>query len=829
MIYEDFSTETNKDTSYLIDVIDINLSGPGTWSLTSGQYTGLGQSFAAGGRTMNEVRLKLSKSLNPSGNFTVNIYTHSGTFGSTSVPNVLVASKSVAASSLTTAPKMTSIIFDTPVELTEQYYVVTIEYSGTGGSVVVSWSGTSVHSGNISSSNNLGAFAYTTGDLYFIIIEHIPAVTADWNTTLGRLQPTGTSPDIDLSSFAISTKLNTGTENIASIIINPVEDVPSGCFIQYEVSNDGGGVWEVAARNTVHTFSDVGADLRFKITLSSNGVFMPYVDSLTIDILPLEGENIINEKTYTFKVYENVDGEAPSGTDAMWYVNLKNLITTWPDASFEGFRKSKNGGLGECTIKLSRPFDDFGEGYDVKLNNRVDIVVNDFDTDDSGKVIYSGYISKYSPYIDGFNEGVEITLLGYVTKFSLNLIHSGAYVEAVSQATGIEFADKPYGTSLNAQACYIHTFLDDLIGIYGHYDTVQGTMVSHPVIETTPASIETNPNQITYRFNSKTYYEVIEFCRSASPADWYWFVGADNILQFKAKPLKATHTFTFGKDFKSIKVEKNMENVINHVLFSSSGNADREILQHYEDTASISLYDDRWELLTDSRVSDIDTADNIGTSALNEKKDANVKVTIEILDNNGTESGYDIESINPGDTCRFLNLNTNTSSTFTDNMIIESVEYTPDKVVLSLEDLDTSINKEINENSKKISQGEESGRPSSYEVDSDGWHEVGGTDEPAFQNSWVNYGSTLATCAYRKDNNGIVYLKGVIKSGVVGQYIFTLPVGYRPPKNEHFSMYSDNSSVEVVASIIVGSDGNVRANVGHNNLFSLSGASFKTV
>ena len=96
-------------------------------------------------------------------------------------------------------------------------------------------------------------------------------------------------------------------------------------------------------------------------------------------------------------------------------------ITTWNDASFVGFSKSINSGLGEAVISLARHFDDFGEGEDIKLNNEVQIWLSDNDTPSEGIQIYSGFISAYRPWIDGSQEGVDITLLGYITKLTQDI------------------------------------------------------------------------------------------------------------------------------------------------------------------------------------------------------------------------------------------------------------------------------------------------------------------------------------------------------------------------------------------------------------------------
>lgn len=60
------------------------------------------------------------------------------------------------------------------------------------------------------------------------------------------------------------------------------------------------------------------------------------------------------------------------------------------------------------------------------------------------------------------------------------------------------------------------------------------------------------------------------------------------------------------------------------------------------------------------------------------------------------------------------------------------------------------------------------------------WHYVGGTNEPVFQNSWVNLGGGWQPLRFRKFGD-MVYVEGHIQSGVNAAIIFTLPVGYRPP------------------------------------------------
>jgi hypothetical protein len=62
------------------------------------------------------------------------------------------------------------------------------------------------------------------------------------------------------------------------------------------------------------------------------------------------------------------------------------------------------------------------------------------------------------------------------------------------------------------------------------------------------------------------------------------------------------------------------------------------------------------------------------------------------------------------------------------------------------------------------------------------WHEVGSAGNPTFIPGWGNTStSTYSTCAFRKDNEGYVHLKGSV-TGPNNITIFSLPQGYWPSK-----------------------------------------------
>lgn len=94
----------------------------------------------------------------------------------------------------------------------------------------------------------------------------------------------------------------------------------------------------------------------------------------------------------------------------------------------------------------------------------------------------------------------------------------------------------------------------------------------------------------------------------------------------------------------------------------------------------------------------------------------------------------------------------------------------------------------------------------------EGWHEVGNTGEPAFQNSWANVGGASdETLGYKKDSFGKLYLKGYIDSGTItdGTVVFTLPTGYRPIKTIRAGGMFVTGSSENSYQIEVQTDGDI--------------------
>lgn len=109
----------------------------------------------------------------------------------------------------------------------------------------------------------------------------------------------------------------------------------------------------------------------------------------------------------------------------------------------------------------------------------------------------------------------------------------------------------------------------------------------------------------------------------------------------------------------------------------------------------------------------------------------------------------------------------------------------------------------------------------------DDWIYVKHDVEPFFLNSWTNVGANHDQLAFRKDQFGLVHIKGLVKSGTIGLVpVFNLPELYRPAEND--SILQATASNGAYGQIEVRSDpaspatlGDVCATVGNNAWFSV--------
>lgn len=96
---------------------------------------------------------------------------------------------------------------------------------------------------------------------------------------------------------------------------------------------------------------------------------------------------------------------------------------------------------------------------------------------------------------------------------------------------------------------------------------------------------------------------------------------------------------------------------------------------------------------------------------------------------------------------------------------------------------------------------------------------------PTLQNSWVHYGAPYATPGYYVDEEGICWLKGMLKNGTVAAAMFTLPESARPAANLIFAGIGNGAVVRIEVLV----NGQVYVAAGASNAWvSLDGIAFPT-
>lgn len=93
---------------------------------------------------------------------------------------------------------------------------------------------------------------------------------------------------------------------------------------------------------------------------------------------------------------------------------------------------------------------------------------------------------------------------------------------------------------------------------------------------------------------------------------------------------------------------------------------------------------------------------------------------------------------------------------------------------------------------------------------------------PAFTNAWVNFGAPYFDAAFRKNAEGMVELRGAIKTGTIGLAAFTLAAGYRPGNTMRFAVESNGA----YGCVEITNAGVVTPQVGNNTRVNLDGIRF---
>jgi len=375
------------------------------------------------------------------------------------------------------------------------------------------------------------------------------------------------------------------------------------------------------------------------------------------------------------------------------------MLKEWINATFYKFTKEINSGLGECLITLAEKID--YQGTELELGNIVDIYISDEDTIEEGYIrIYSGYISMIEPYIEGSKEQILVHVLGHYTKMSVDILKNGAQTTLYSDSTNGLTITGP------GDEADIGLIIRAIIDRYRAETT-------NPKLYYSASSIPLATQTAWYTLALKTYRDAFEKVIAMYSSNYFYYIDENSLVSVKTKPATATHVFQFGKHFKSIDIQRSMEKIRNSLIVWNSENPG--VFNHYEDEASIIKHGRRTEFIEDSGILDDTAADNIGAKFIAENKDPDVKVICEIVDGNiDPVNGYDIESVQPGDSCSFEGFEQSLSNSLNENMLITKVEYTLEKIILTIEMSKSGLINWQSKTSKKVNDLMSQGIPESY-------------------------------------------------------------------------------------------------------------------
>lgn len=361
------------------------------------------------------------------------------------------------------------------------------------------------------------------------------------------------------------------------------------------------------------------------------------------------------------------------------YNTAGTFVTNWNDATLQQFTKSINGGLGECIIKRVRNINNWNDDSDIGLNYIIKIYITDVDSTTQVK-IYEGFISTISFIANGVEEFVEIHCLGYVARMAMDYYKNGTTITITETSADPSQMLKNIIVRMKAENSQLSN------------------------IGYTATSIETTGLSLDYKFESMTYLDSINKCLELAPSNWYWYLDQNNVFYFKAKPSSSTHNFIFRTNIQSFEIDYSIENIVNETLIW-----DGQVAGNYRskvDTQSQNSYARRVKKLIMPNINaDVTSMDAIADSILEENRDPKVKGRVVIIDNNENTRGYNIESIEPGDTCNLIGVPVSAGSFLKTNLFIRSVTYSINSVIVEvedwkpdkMEDIITNLNRDLSE------------------------------------------------------------------------------------------------------------------------------------
>ena len=102
-------------------------------------------------------------------------------------------------------------------------------------------------------------------------------------------------------------------------------------------------------------------------------------------------------------------------------------------------------------------------------------------------------------------------------------------------------------------------------------------------------------------------------------------------------------------------------------------------------------------------------------------------------------------------------------------------------------------------------------------------NEATGFIDASYENAWVRYDTTYRNAAYMRTSTGRVFIRGMIKGGVMNTDAFTVPEGFRPLERVLLATICNGA----IGRVDILPTGEVRPLTGSSAWFSLDGLSWQ--
>ena len=308
------------------------------------------------------------------------------------------------------------------------------------------------------------------------------------------------------------------------------------------------------------------------------------------------------------------------------------------------YNENLNWGQGELVLNLNLPINT--DYLDNVKYIRVYVNSNNWLED---KLLYTGYLSKFTRQFSNNKENIQATFLSLYSLLSDIIYKNNEWQDEFTISDiAPDLMIKRVIDYFNSFYPWILSYTNDSIVPYG----------SNINVECKNTKCSDLLNKILDWLN------------------YYLFVWADWIVQFKPKANEITHYFTYEKDITALTIPQDFEQVVNavrvqfgYIWWNHHWYTDRAVNQ-----ASIEKFGRKEETITNQNIYWIEAAEIYRDSILN--KYAEWKQNISMTINNN----YLIEDIHPWDIIKIRNLWLDI-----DWLQIKTVSYTYEQAVIQLE------------------------------------------------------------------------------------------------------------------------------------------------